>query len=111
MEFTGSSPSDRKSLPANPFRGEKSAGVVAIPVMDQWRTKTPEKPIQNRMARSLQSLKDVREASQKLRKHDLIQREVSDPLLSYGEVKSPLVAESPVSERKKHVNSVKLPEK
>ncbi|WMV06828.1 hypothetical protein MTR67_000213 [Solanum verrucosum] len=111
MEFTGSSPSDRKSLPAILIPGEKSAGVVATPVMDQWSTKTPEKPIPNRMARSLLSLKDVREAAQKLRKPDPIQREVSDPLLSYGEVKSPLVAESPVSERKKHVNSVKLPEK
>ncbi|MCD7459840.1 hypothetical protein HAX54_042111 [Datura stramonium] len=110
MEFTRSAPSDRKSSSANPASVEISVGVAA-PVMNQWSTKTPEKQIPNRIARSLISLKDVREASQKLRKPDPTRRELSDPLLSSDELKSPLVSESPGSERKKHVNSIKLPEK
>lgn len=113
MEITRSSQSNRKSSPANFSPGEKSAGVVAAPVIDQWSTRTPEKPIPNRMPRTVLSLKDVREAARKLRKLDPVRREVSDPFLSSDELKSPLVSESPApaSERKKDVNSVKLPEK
>ncbi|XP_019224125.1 PREDICTED: CDT1-like protein a, chloroplastic isoform X2 [Nicotiana attenuata] len=117
MEFTESSPSDRKSFPANSVSGQKSAGVLA-PVLDQWSTKTPEKPInpplnvQKRSARSLVSLKDVREAAQKLLKPVPTRRELLyDQLLSSDEKKCSSVSESPVAEQKKRVNSVILPEK
>ncbi|KAF3657618.1 hypothetical protein FXO37_14816 [Capsicum annuum] len=50
----------RKLSPENSFSGKKYAGVAA-PVTDQWSIQTPEKPIPNRVARSLLfSLKDLR---------------------------------------------------
>ncbi|XP_009782954.1 CDT1-like protein a, chloroplastic [Nicotiana sylvestris] len=117
MEFTESSPPHRKSSPANSVSRKKSAGVLA-PVLDQWSTKTPEKPInppfnvQNRSACSLVSLKDVREAAQKLRTPAPTRRElIYDPLFSSDEQKCSSVSESPVAEQKKRVNSVMLPEK
>ncbi|XP_060196724.1 CDT1-like protein a, chloroplastic [Lycium barbarum] len=102
MEFTKSPPSDHKPSPAN----QPSPS-------DQWSTKTPEKPIPpNPIPRSLLfSLKDVREAAQKLRKPDPTRIDMSDPVLSSDEAKSPSVCESPSFDRKKNVNSVKLPEK
>ncbi|PHU29351.1 hypothetical protein BC332_01444 [Capsicum chinense] len=73
---------------------------------------TPEKPIPNRVARSLLfSLKDLREAAMKLRIPDPTRCEISDPLDSSDKVKTPSVSESPAYERKKRVNSVKQLEK
>ncbi|KAM3397846.1 hypothetical protein P3S68_001360 [Capsicum galapagoense] len=47
----------------------------------------------------------------KLRIPDPTRCEISDPLDSSDKVKTPSVSESPAYERKKRVNSVKLPEK
>lgn len=83
--------------------------------MNPWDSKTPEKPInpprRTRNRGAAMSLKEVREAAQKLRKSDLVPPTQTDPLLMSAKERITSRSESSPSKSKKSDSSSKLPEK
>ncbi|XP_060174798.1 CDT1-like protein a, chloroplastic [Lycium barbarum] len=89
------------------------ASSTGAPSMDPWSSKTPEKPItaprRTRNRSTALSLKDIRQAAQKLLKPNPTRNVKPDPTRN---VKQPeLESSSSSAKGKKHVDSVKLPEK